>query len=131
VFADFQDPDASVKYLKVQAAGEIIDSINKNSLTVRAAAAKAEVDAADIQRIRNADLAKFTLDRLLRIASRLGRQGQEMSFIQLGFGTVKSLVKARSATRLKGVQNESQKTKSTVKSLSSARRTTEVKKSAH
>jgi hypothetical protein len=30
------------------------------------------VDAADIQRIRNADLSRFTLDRLVRIVWRLG-----------------------------------------------------------
>jgi hypothetical protein len=34
----------------------------------------AHVDPADIQRIRNADLSRFTIDRLARIAYRLGRK---------------------------------------------------------
>ena len=45
-----------------------------NRLSVREGAKVAKVDAADIQRIRNADLSRFTLDRLVRIAYRLGRK---------------------------------------------------------
>jgi predicted XRE-type DNA-binding protein len=76
VFADFGDPDAHAKQLKAKTAAEIIRTMTERGLTVRAAAAQAQVDPADIQRIRNADLSRFTLDRLLRVAHRLGRRAR-------------------------------------------------------
>jgi predicted XRE-type DNA-binding protein len=74
VFADFGDADADTKLLKAQMATEIITALDKQGLTVRAGATKAGVDPADIQRIRNGDLSRFTLDRLIRVAYRLGRK---------------------------------------------------------
>ena len=53
-------------------AADIIATLHQRGLTVRAGAKAAQVDAADIQRIRNADLSRFTLDRLVRIVWRLG-----------------------------------------------------------
>lgn len=73
VFADFGDADAEAKKMKAIIAAEIIATLNKRGLTARAGAKIAKVDAADIQRIRNADLSRFTIDRLVRIAYRLGR----------------------------------------------------------
>jgi predicted XRE-type DNA-binding protein len=73
VFADFGDGDAEAKKMKADIAAEIIATLNKRGLTARAGAKLAKVDAADIQRIRNADLSRFTIDRLVRIAYRLGR----------------------------------------------------------
>ena len=73
VFADFGDGDAEAKKMKAEIAVEIIATLNKRGLTARAGAKVAKVDAADIQRIRNADLSRFTIDRLVRIAHRLGR----------------------------------------------------------
>ena len=74
VFADFGDADAEAKQLKAQMAAEIIATLDKQGLTARAGATKAQVDPADIQRIRNGDLSRFTLDRLIRVAYRLGRK---------------------------------------------------------
>lgn len=74
VFADFGDADAQAKKMKALLAADIIATLNKRGLTARAGAKAAQVDAADIQRIRNADLSRFTLDRLVRIAWRLGRR---------------------------------------------------------
>ena len=74
IFADFQNDDAEAKQLKGQIAAEIIKTLNEKGLTVRAAAKVALADPSDIQRIRNADLSRFTLDRLVRIANRLGRR---------------------------------------------------------
>ncbi len=74
VFADFGDPDADAKKMKAQVAAEIIGTMNKRGMSVRAAAKEAHCDPADIQRIRNADLSRFTLDRLVRIAFRLGQR---------------------------------------------------------
>lgn len=73
VFADFGDADAGPKKMKALIAAEIIATLNARGLSARAGAKVAHVDAADIQRIRNADLSRFTIDRLVRIASRLGR----------------------------------------------------------
>ena len=53
-------------------AAEIIKALDKDGLTVRAAHARTGIAAADFSRIRNADLARFTLDRLMGIINRLG-----------------------------------------------------------
>ena len=74
LFADLGDTDADSKKLKAQLAAEIIGVLNAEGMTVRAAAKLALADPSDIQRIRNADLSRFTLDRLVRIANRLGRK---------------------------------------------------------
>lgn len=71
IFADFGDPDAETKLMKAKLAAEIIAVLDKRKLTVRAAEEITGVAAADISRVRNADLAKFTLDRLVRILHRL------------------------------------------------------------
>ena len=72
VFADCGDPDAETKRMKALVGAEIISALNTQALSAREGAKRALVDAADIQRIRNADLSRFTLDRLVRIAHRLG-----------------------------------------------------------
>jgi predicted XRE-type DNA-binding protein len=73
IFADFGDADAEAKKMKAMIAAEIIATLDQRGLTTRAGGKVAGVDAADIQRIRNADLSRFTIDRLVRIACRLGR----------------------------------------------------------
>ena len=73
IFADFGDADAEAKKLKATIAAEIIATLDKRGLSVRAAAKAAHLDPSDIQRIRNADLSRFTIDRLVRVAYRLGR----------------------------------------------------------
>lgn len=53
-------------------ATEIARALDRRGLPVRMAAKDAGATAADLSRIRNADLDRFTLDRLVRIAERLG-----------------------------------------------------------
>ena len=72
IFRDFGDPDADVKQLKALLAAQIIKSLDKAHLTVRAAQTKTGIAAADFSRIRNADLDRFTVDRLMTIVNRLG-----------------------------------------------------------
>ena len=72
VFADLGFADAPMMRLKSRVAGEIVRALDQRELTVRAAAKEAATTAADLSRIRNADLDRFTLDRLVRIAERLG-----------------------------------------------------------
>src|SRR2546430_2241428 len=86
VFADFRDADAQTRQLKAQMAADIINTLDRRGLTVRAGAKIAQVDPADIQRIRNADLARFTLDRLVRIAYRLGRKVEKMKISDVRAG---------------------------------------------
>ena len=71
IFADFGDPEAETKLLKARLAAEIIGVLDERKISVREAERMTGVAAADISRVRNADLAKFTLDRLLRIHHRL------------------------------------------------------------
>jgi predicted XRE-type DNA-binding protein len=46
--------------------------LDREALTVRAAHGRTGIAAADFSRIRNADLGRFTVDRLMAILNRLG-----------------------------------------------------------
>jgi predicted XRE-type DNA-binding protein len=72
VFRDFGYANPDVEQLKTILAAEIIKMLDRKQLTVRAAHAQSGIAAADFSRIRNADLARFTLDRLVTIINRLG-----------------------------------------------------------
>jgi len=72
VFRDFGYANADVEQLKAILATEIAKILDREKLTVRAAHAKTGFAAADFSRIRNADLSRFTLDRLMSILNRLG-----------------------------------------------------------
>jgi predicted XRE-type DNA-binding protein len=72
VFADLGFSDAHVMRLKSRIATEIARVLDRRGLPARVAAKDAGATAADLSRIRNADLDRFTLDRLVRIAERLG-----------------------------------------------------------
>jgi predicted XRE-type DNA-binding protein len=78
IFADFDDPDAETKLMKAKLAARIIGVLNDRKISVRQAEKITGVTAADISRVRNADLGKFTLDRLLRILHHLA-PGLEVS----------------------------------------------------
>ena len=72
VFRDLGVKNADVLQLKAILAGEIIKTLDRESLTVRAAQGRTGIAAADFSRIRNADLGRFTVDRLISIIGRLG-----------------------------------------------------------
>jgi predicted XRE-type DNA-binding protein len=72
VFRDFGRPNADVEQMKAILAAEIIKMLDREKLTVRGAHARTGIAAADFSRIRNADLGRFTLDRLVSIINRLG-----------------------------------------------------------
>lgn len=74
VFADLGFADAETRQMKVQLAAEIIAILDRRKLTVREAGQLTGIAAADISRIRNADLGKFTLDRLVRVLAHLDRK---------------------------------------------------------
>lgn len=67
VFRDLGDPDADVKHAKAMLAARIIGVLDARGLSVRRAASATGFAAADFSRVRNADLGRFTLDRLIRM----------------------------------------------------------------
>src|SRR3974390_32631 len=72
VFRDLAYKNSDVGQLKAILAAEIIKALDRERLTVRAAHSRTGIAAADFSRIRNADLGRFTLDRLMSILNRLG-----------------------------------------------------------
>jgi predicted XRE-type DNA-binding protein len=72
VFRDLGHKNADAEQFKSILAAEIIKSLDREQLTVRAAHARTGIAAADFSRIRNADLGRFTVDRLMSILNRLG-----------------------------------------------------------
>lgn len=71
VFRDLGDPDADLKQAKAILAARIIAVLDDRGLSVRKAAALTSFAAADFSRIRNADLGRFTLDRLMKMLAAL------------------------------------------------------------
>ena len=71
VFRDLGDPDADLKQAKAILAARIIAVLEDRGLSVRKAGALTGFAAADFSRIRNADLGRFTLDRLMKMLSAL------------------------------------------------------------
>lgn len=71
VFRDFDDPHADLKQAKAILAAQIIAVLDDRKLTVRKAASLTGFAAADFSRIRNADLGRFTLDRLMKMIAAL------------------------------------------------------------
>jgi predicted XRE-type DNA-binding protein len=72
VFRDLRRKNADAEQFKAILAAEIIKILDRAALTVRAAHARTGIAAADFSRIRNADLGRFTVDRLMSIINRLG-----------------------------------------------------------
>ena len=72
VFRDLGQENADARQFKAILAAEIIKQLDQERLTVRAAHQLTGIAAADFSRIRNADLGRFTVDRLMSIINRLG-----------------------------------------------------------
>lgn len=71
VFRDVGFPNPDVEQAKGMLSAEIIKALNRRKLSVRKAQALTKVQAADFSRIRNADLKRFTIDRLMTILGKL------------------------------------------------------------
>jgi predicted XRE-type DNA-binding protein len=72
VFRDLGHENADAEQFKSILATGIIKAVDREGLTVRAAQRRTGIAAADFCRIRNADLGRFTVDRLMAILNRLG-----------------------------------------------------------
>ncbi len=73
VFRDLGRPDAEILQFKSLLAAEIVRALDERQLTVREAERLTRIAAADFSRIRNANLGRFTVDRMMTVLSRLGR----------------------------------------------------------
>ena len=72
VFRDLGHENADTEQFKAILAAEIIKALDREHLTVRAAHGRTGIAAADFSRIRNAELGRFSVDRLMTIINRLG-----------------------------------------------------------
>jgi predicted XRE-type DNA-binding protein len=72
VFRDLGYGNSDAEQFKAILAAEIIKALDRDGLSVRAAHGRTGVAAADFSRIRNVDLGRFTVDRLMSILNRLG-----------------------------------------------------------
>ena len=72
VFRDMGHANADIEQVKALLAAEVIKALDREGLTVRGAHDRTGIAAADFSRIRNADLGRFTVDRLMSIINRLG-----------------------------------------------------------
>ena len=79
VFRDLDDPDTDLKQGKAVLAARIIAALDRTGLTVRKASDLTGFLAADFSRIRNANLTRFTLDRLMRMLAALDRSAGSVS----------------------------------------------------
>jgi predicted XRE-type DNA-binding protein len=74
LFRDLGLPDPEVRRAKALLAAEIIRTLDERKLSVRAAHDVTGIAAADFSRIRNVNLGRFTIDRLISILGRLDRE---------------------------------------------------------
>jgi predicted XRE-type DNA-binding protein len=72
-FEDGGLPETDAKLIKADLAAEIIAILRERQLTGAAAAKLAGVRTADMSRIHNTDLSRFTIDRLVTILNRFNR----------------------------------------------------------
>ena len=73
-FADFGYTNAAAEQLKALLAAQIIKVLDRQALTVRAAAAQTGIDAGDFSRVRKVKLDRFTIERLMDILERLDQR---------------------------------------------------------
>ena len=72
IFRDLGHKNTDANQVKAILAAEIIKALDRDGLNVRSAQGRTGIAAADFSRIRNADLGRFTVDRLMSIINRLG-----------------------------------------------------------
>jgi predicted XRE-type DNA-binding protein len=74
VFRDFGNANADAEQLRAMLAAQIIQALDERGLTLRAVESLTGIAAADLSRIRRANLGRFTIDRLISILNRLNRK---------------------------------------------------------
>lgn len=86
-FRDVGLPESDTKLIKADLAAEIIRVLRERKMTGAQAAEAAGTPEADISRIRNADLARFTIDRMVAILNRLDRGVKVRLTVRNGVGS--------------------------------------------
>lgn len=76
VFRDFGVANADVQQAKAKLAAGIIGALDDLGLSVREAQKRTGFAAADFSRIRNADLGRFTIDRMIKILYALDERSE-------------------------------------------------------
>ena len=74
VFRDLGLPNPELEQLRALLAAKIIHVLDEEGLSVRKAHERTGTAAADFSRIRQMKLDRFTVDRLMSILARLGRE---------------------------------------------------------
>jgi predicted XRE-type DNA-binding protein len=74
VWRDLGYADADIRQAKTIIAGRIIAALDDRELSTRQAAKVTGFAAADFSRVRNADYARFTMDRLIRMLHALDHE---------------------------------------------------------
>lgn len=74
VFDDFGYPDADVRQAKAVMGAQIIKILDREGLSTRQAEARTGISHSEFSRIRRASFSRFTIDRLMTILGRLGKQ---------------------------------------------------------
>lgn len=74
VFRDLGEKDADVRQTKALLAAEIVRILDKEKLSVRAAERVTGYNYSDFSRIRNAELSRFTIDKLMMVTNALSRR---------------------------------------------------------
>ena len=73
IFRDFGRADADVQQTKARLAARIIGILDDEGLSTRKAEVRTGVNHADFTRIRNVQLDRFTIDRLMTVLYKLGQ----------------------------------------------------------
>jgi predicted XRE-type DNA-binding protein len=76
LFRDLGDPDSDREQLRALLAARIIGVLDDRKLTVLAAHDLTGTATADFSRIRQANLDRFTIDRLMAVLAGLGQEVQ-------------------------------------------------------
>lgn len=74
LFRDFDYPDADVCQAKALLAAQSIKVLDAEKLSTRQAEARTGTAHSEFVRIRNVNLVRFTIDRLVTILGRLGQE---------------------------------------------------------
>ena len=74
VFRDLGEKDADVKQTKALLVAEIIRILDQDKLSVREAEKVTGYNYSDFSRIRQAELSRFTIDKLMKIVNAFNRR---------------------------------------------------------
>jgi predicted XRE-type DNA-binding protein len=90
IFRDFGRANADLEQLRAILAAKIIGVLDEKQISVRKAQAMTGIAAADFSRIRNAQLDRFTIDRMMTILNRLDQRVN----VQVSVRPVRKLARA-------------------------------------